>query len=374
MPYNWKDEYIESQANKRTDALGFGEIGGVGQLIYHVFTFKKYRLEYDHCEAALAIPVIDQDNGVHLPDQKGYSGAELLVSLCNLAKSIDDPKETRPCAEMIIDWCRAYSHPYAIDEIYGEMTDSAFDFETDSFLLEKDGIFPINQFMKDLEKLYNTVRFYDAIEGIKKKDNRKAFSLYSEGRYFTGYPFFERFKVGVYYDELEIDFSAAEGDLVKEMQIEREYIDEHHDEIIVVGEDDFEVFPQQHLPELQETLLECFPDYTLRLKKAPGKNRVMFAADVHSVFDIAWYSFARLLAEEPIREIEKEQGISRDRDELIINCRHCGKYMIRRSNRQEYCDSPECQKARNANNQREFRRRRATEKAKGKIALTENGS
>ena len=34
-----------SEADKTTDILGFKEIGGIGQLIYHPFRFKKYELE-----------------------------------------------------------------------------------------------------------------------------------------------------------------------------------------------------------------------------------------------------------------------------------------------------------------------------------------
>ena len=178
--------------------------------------------------------------------------------------------------------------------------------------------------------------------------------------------YFEKYKIGVYDDDASIDVSAAEGDLIKEMQIENRYIEEHPREIVVIDEDGFEVFPQAHLPELQEQLLDCFPDYTLRLKISPGRNRVVYTADIYSIFDIPWYSFARFLAEEPVREIEKAHGVTRDPNETIINCRHCGKIIIRRNSRQEYCDSPECQKARNANNQREFRRRKAIEKAQGK--------
>ena len=178
--------------------------------------------------------------------------------------------------------------------------------------------------------------------------------------------YFEKYKIGVYDDDASIDVSAAEGNLIMEMQIENRYIEEHPREIVVIDEDGFEVFPQAHLPELQEQLLDCFPDYTLRLKISPGRNRVVYTADIYSIFDIPWYSFARFLAEEPVREIEKAHGVTRDPNETIINCRHCGKIIIRRNSRQEYCDSPECQKARNANNQREFRRRKAIEKAQGK--------
>lgn len=36
MPLNWNDETLPSKADKTTDILGFKEIGGIGQLIYHL--------------------------------------------------------------------------------------------------------------------------------------------------------------------------------------------------------------------------------------------------------------------------------------------------------------------------------------------------
>ena len=40
MPLNRNDETIPSEADKITDILGFKEIGGIGQLIYHPFRFR----------------------------------------------------------------------------------------------------------------------------------------------------------------------------------------------------------------------------------------------------------------------------------------------------------------------------------------------
>ncbi len=48
MPLNWNDETIPSEADKTTDTLGFKEIGGIEQLIYHPFRFKKYELDIDN--------------------------------------------------------------------------------------------------------------------------------------------------------------------------------------------------------------------------------------------------------------------------------------------------------------------------------------
>jgi hypothetical protein len=40
MALNWNDEHIPSKADTTTDILGFKEIGGMGQLIYHPFRYK----------------------------------------------------------------------------------------------------------------------------------------------------------------------------------------------------------------------------------------------------------------------------------------------------------------------------------------------
>lgn len=51
-------------------------------------------------------------------------------------------------------------HPYNIDFVYQELTEERFDItEYDAGLTDHDGIFLINDFMKDLEKLYTTALF-----------------------------------------------------------------------------------------------------------------------------------------------------------------------------------------------------------------------
>ena len=86
-----------------------------------------------------------------------------------------------------------------------------------------------------------------------------------------------------------------------------------------------------------------------------------FSADINSVFDIAWYTLARMLSEQPEPE---QMGKEAERPEgIMICCKNCGRFIIRTAKQQQYCNSKECQKVRNAQNQREFRRRKAIEKA-----------
>ena len=352
MPYDWKDDYIESKADKRTDSLGFGEIGGVGQLIYHIFRYKAYEVRTVDYGAILAFPVCTPEYAPGLLTDGAYTGRDLLASLCNLAKKIDDFSEKKSFTELIADWCTENAHPYAIDFIYRGLTDKAFDIKTDGDLIAKDGVFSISDFMTDLGKLYNAARFYVAMESICKGDEEPALHLYNEGRYFEGYPFFEEFKRS--YEMPDIDYGSAKGDLLKEMQLDAEYRKKHQPPLDEIA-DTFVREPFEHYEELRDILAESIPDFRMRLKVNPATNRLVFSADINSVFDIGWYTLARMVSEDPAPE---DIGYEDEPPEgIMICCHNCGAFMIRRNNRQEYCDNPECQRARNARNQKNYRQR-----------------
>lgn len=360
MPYRWDGQHIDSNADKNTEIIGFGEIGGIGQLVYHTVHFKEYDFDCDKqgnyfakgiCRTGCE-PEIDKDDKL--------TGKYILESLCNLAKKIDDPSGEIPYTQLIMDWCQENAHPYAIDFIYTGLNDNNFDVNEDGFLIERDSVFYMQDFMTDLEKLYNAARFYLALEGICVADENAAYNMYGEGKYFEALPVFERFK----HTAPEIPdsvYAPANGDLLKEMELENQYKAAHPELFSNDSDGIFIEEPYDHYEELRDRLIECIPDFRLRLKLNPKTNRLVFSADINSVFDIAWYTLARLLSEDPEPE---RKGESTPREEgILICCHHCGDFFVRRNSRQEYCDKPECQKARNAKNQREYRRRKREEKA-----------
>ena len=213
--------------------------------------------------------------------------------------------------------------------------------------------------MKELGDLYNAVRFYIALNAVAVGEDEAAFEMQHEGRHFETLPFLDKY---LHREPLhpDIDVSSAGGDLLKEMQLYNKY-SEDHPEALLAGPyrepyDDFD--------ELRETLIDCIPDFRLRLKLDPKSEKIVFAADVDSVFDIAWYTFARLLTEDP--SLEFLGSDDRCCDGILICCHHCGRFFIRNSRQQQYCDRAECQKARNAKNQRDFRKRQSVEKAREK--------
>ena len=126
MPYDWQGNEIESKAERHTNMLGIGEIGGVGQMIYHSVRFADYRY-YDSSWGKLLVqPVCNKKSHPEIDPEGDLSGRTILTSLCDLAKRIDDYNE-KGFDELILDWCKEYMHPYGIDALYSGITDESFD-------------------------------------------------------------------------------------------------------------------------------------------------------------------------------------------------------------------------------------------------------
>ena len=359
MPLNWNDETIPSEADKTTDILGFKEIGGIGQLIYHPFRFKKYELDIDKSDDYCATPFCRPGYEPIFPKEDFLSGQGLLTSLCNLAMQINSFDNKIPYTQLIMEWCTNNMHPYNIDFIYSELNES-FDINSfDAEMVEKDGTFEINNFLDDLGKLYNAVMFYVALEGVCIADDEAAYDLSKEGKYFEGYSFFDKYKHPIVAIPDDLDYGDAKGNLIEEMQNDNEYIKNHPAEKPPTGE--FATTPYDDYDELRNALIDIIPEFTMKLKVDSCTNRLEFSTDINSVFDIAWLTLARMLSEDPAPE---DKGKSDNRPEgIMIRCRNCGKFIIRKSNRQEFCDAEECQKVRNARKQKAYRERKAIEKA-----------
>lgn len=359
MPLNWKDGLIPSKADKATDILGFKEIGGIGQLIYHPFKFKDYRLGNDR-EDYCAFPICHPGYEPEFSNEDVLTGRELLVSLCNLAQQINSYGNDIPYDQLIVNWCLENIHPYSVDYIYSELNEN-FNINTfDTEMIEKDGIFKINVFLNDLGKLYNAVMYYVALEDIYIGNDVVAYDLSKEGKFFDSYSFFEKYKhskVDIP-DELLGDIRSKEG-LLTEMKWINEYI--NNPPVEAIPSDKFATTPYDDYEVLRDTLIDIIPDFNMRLKVDARSGKMDFSTDVKSVFDIAWFTLARMISEDPAPE---DKGKSDNRGEgIMIRCRNCGRFIIRKSNRQEFCDSDKCQKARNARKQKAYRDRKAIEKA-----------
>jgi hypothetical protein len=77
--------------------------------------------------------------------------------------------------------------------------------------------------------------------------------------------------------------------------------------------------------------MDMIPDFHMRLKVNPRNNQAIFAADVHSIFDICWYTPACMIVDFGSPE---EGGQIRDLNEgALITCLHYAEVFIRDNNR-----------------------------------------
>ena len=241
MPYDAYGNYVQSKANTTTDVLGYDAIGGAGQLIYHLVRFKEYELDYTSSDVLIARPYCQKGDEPELYTTDSPTGAELTASIYNLAKKIDDPSEERPYTDLIIEWCKKYGHPYAIDSIHAYMMEPQYKLEEYGYFIEKDATFNINDFMRDLEWFYQAMRMHFAFEQMCRDNDEPALALHEDGRYFAGLPFFEQYRHDPE-DNSEVDYSSAGGDLLKMMQLDAEVTKDrpHYDGLARVPFDYYE--------------------------------------------------------------------------------------------------------------------------------------
>ena len=199
-----------------------------------------------------------------------------------------------------------------------------FDYHFNEWL-QRQATFRVNDFVSDLCKLGTAYEYYDALTKVcYGKDAQAGRSLYYEGRICDSLPFFEKYS---------------------------QYVDDT--EYIKHVTDDYNarVFD----------LLEMFPDFKMRVKQDRKTHKVEMAADIQSVFDIAWYSFARTVSDvAPPADTDPNFMFSQG---TILTCMACGRYFVRHSSRQRYCDNPNCQAERNNRKARAYyKRKKAAEK------------
>ncbi len=303
--------------------LSFVEIGGVGEMVYRAVRFPEYIPDYDD-DGEIIKPLF---TGGHAPvsgTDYSLTGQDLLVSLCNLYVKLNNPDSTESISDAVWDWCRNNIHPYDIDSLCEILESEKNAHITFRDIIEKDATFSTKRFIKDLCDLGTVFELYYILDNLKYEGNVKnARNLYYEGRLRDSLAFLER-------------YSKYEDDKDYRARVLEDYYD------------------------LIFNVIDMFPDFRMRLKLDKKTGKVMFGADVQSVFDICWYTFSRIVADvaPPVDEdldYFESQG-------SILSCLACGKYFVRRSSRQLYCDSWDCQAERNRRNRRaSYARKKAAE-------------
>ena len=307
------------------EAFTLTEIGGVGEMIYRAARFPEYIYKtYPEVDEDLIEPLYILSQPPEAGSDASITGQDLLASLCNLYKKVNAPDYSANITELVWGWCRSNIYPYQIGELCADVENGEFRNVAWWDHLHHKYSFKVQQFVSDLCNLGVVFEYYDALQKVKYEHNTAAGrNLYYEGRFGDSLPFLER------YWSIQEDAEYVRS------------VSEDYDELIF------------HLTDL-------FPDFRLRLKQDQKTHKVELVADIDSVFDISWYTFARLVATvaPPVDtdlRYEYSQG-------SILTCMSCGEYFVRHSSRQRYCDNPNCQAERNKRKSRAYYQRK---KAKG---------
>ena len=119
-------------------------------------------------------------------------------------------------------------------------------------------------------------------------------------------------------------------------------------------------------------MIDIVPSFTIRVRRDPKTQKTVFAAEVESVFDIAWLTLARKIADDvPPEEKGKHQEIKGP----IKICPFCGDAFIQNSNRQITCGKIECNRERTKRNKRRERaKKRQADAAQDKNATYSNNN
>lgn len=304
-----------------TDFFSFTEIGGVGEMIYKAVRFPECVPEYDHeRKEDTIVPICTFFNRPEAGTDYSITGQDLLVSLCNLYKKINAPDYSVGITEMVWDWCRRNVAPYNIEQLCNLMEQENY---MELYLrgeIVNWGTFDVKDFINDLCKLGSAYEYYDVIKRVHvEHDVTCGRALYYEGRICDSKPFLEKFRHCETDDEYLAEFNIEYDDLML-------------------------------------NVMESIPDIRMRLQKNKKTGKIEMGADVQSVFDIAWYTFARLVAD-VAPPIDKDMNYFESQGS-ILTCMACGEYFVRHSSRQRYCNNPNCQAERNNRKARAYYERK----------------
>ena len=341
---------VPSKADNAADIITMTDVGGIGTLVYHTFRFKDYEYDYLPDDTLVLKPLVYKGYEPDVDKGNALNGSELFSELYNLGEKINDFSEEKSFDELIIEFCKTVAHPYDIDTVYEILVNSKLTVERHGNMISDEALFSVDDFKRDIEHFYHGAQLYFALRQIADGEDYDYLSLSEDGRHFDGIYVFDRFRIpvmpGTEQEDSEIDSSQPDWEKVfDEVDAERkkyeQFVEEHKHEL-------YKYTPQpiDDFYNLRGKLMEMIPDFRMRLKVDPKTDKVVFAADVHSVFDIAWYTLARYMVD--VQLTDKGTNERRYSEAKVCVCKCCGKAFIRpaKQNRRQYCGEPDCDRKR----------------------------
>lgn len=265
--------------------------------------FTKYEVTHRGEETIISAQLENKQ----LPEwQEGYGldGQQLLISLCNLYRKIENVDDWEACHHISV-WCKENAFPYYAE--YAKL--QAFDWNRREDHGYWDAIvnilgcyeFSLSKITADLQRLYEDTEILQYFYCLRHDlDFGRKLPNTERAQKYTNIA------------------SISEIELLRELD--------------------------HFLSELPKFPMELTIDELGELKIIPGFN---------SVFETAYYALARFVAVPP-------DAPTRDGGKTpLAICESCSKIFVKNGNRQTYCDDPECKKERNRRKARTAYRKRA---------------
>lgn len=261
---------------------------------------------------------------------------------------------------MIIGFCTDVCHPYNIDSVYDYLSMEGLDYEIDSEMITREAMFPIAGFKRDIERFYYAARLYFALRMISDGEPLDEFDISKDGRYFEGVHKFDKYPMldipREVFDDIDIHKPVSREQLLAEMKKSREqeerFIKEHEKDLYLYQRDVIDDFY-----EYRDGLLEIIPDFNMRLKVGPDTGNTVFVADIHSVFDVAWYTMACMIVDIKLTD-EGVRQRTKSYEPKVCICRGCGRSFVKTAEqaRKLCCGDPECERRRTSERVRRKRK------------------
>lgn len=354
MDYIRKKKITFPKANNKH--LGLVDIGGVGEIVYKCVKFNDYDYDDDanivdkRIKGKIIYPR-DPYEAPNLDIDLGLTGKKLIVSLCNLAEKINFKgfiTHTKVAA-LIMDWCKEYFHPYNIESLYEKYRELDKG-ETDRKYYQEwtDGVFNVDTFIDDLAKLYCVFTYIYAFLECLNGNPEPALNYEKSGQFFHTVPLFADYTFTMIVDKYDVDPNWND--------IQRAMKDAEHSHMHINTKEEFRKAVVTDKVNIYKKIENMLPQIKLSLNYDVSRNKCELVAYVESIFDICYYSIARLLAANaPSEDPNTDKYSVYDLGENIAFCEVCGKMYIKSGNNQKCCGDDAC--IRTINRKRQARHR-----------------
>lgn len=276
----------------RNTVLDFN-IGGMGEARLKGVRFAKYQIHKADDDFYLIPDLLYPDQITAIEPYYKVTGQELMLRILNLYKSLDTGN-LENAASVIQEWCLKNIHPYTLPEFFA-CGDLSWEEHWINLWGSGVGTISVRDFVYECKKFYETTSAVLTLMLIQTGREKEADSLYHTYFHKSGFDLYAEYMHNEHFSK---EFLAADN-------------------------------------------YAMIPPVSMRVDFDEKRMQPVFIAEVHSIFDMLYYTLTRMVAANT-PELDESW-----RRQCIALCESCGNLFIKEGNRQKYCKDPLCQAERN---------------------------